>query len=136
MTYARSLLLAAALVLVFGGPMVAPEPPPWWRLALAVGVMVVAHVLRQRFRLGVTVFYLAWGEAALIIGLFLVPAGWVPPVVATGCLISAVLRWLGGWTSPPGRVLEVVAGLTVAGAAGAAATRAIADPYGEPLSPS
>lgn len=69
MTLARYLLLAAALAMVLVGPVVAPEPPPLWRLAFAIGVTAVAHVLRQRFRFVATVFYLAWGEASLIIAL-------------------------------------------------------------------
>jgi diguanylate cyclase (GGDEF)-like protein len=134
-TLARNLLLAAALAMVLGGPVVAPEPPSPWRLALALGVGCVAYLLRQRFRLGVTVFYLTWGEAALIIGLFLVPAGWVPLVVAGGLLLSVALEWLRSRTLPPRNPLEVAAGLVLAAVAGTLVSTAVADPYGAPLSP-
>jgi diguanylate cyclase (GGDEF)-like protein len=121
--------------MVLGGPVVAPGAPPLWRLALAVGVAVVAHLLRQRFRLGSTVVYIAWGEAALIIGLFLVPAGWVPLVVAAGLLLSAGLRWLATRARPPRSPVEVAAGLALAATAGALVSAAVADPYAAALTP-
>ena len=135
MTLARNLLLAAALAIVLGGPVLAPEPPPLWRFALAFGVVAVAHLLRQRFRLGSTVFFLTWGEAGLIIALFLVPAGWVPPVVAAGLMVVAVVDWLRTRTIPPRNPLEVTAGLVLAAGAGALVSTAVADPYASPLSP-
>jgi diguanylate cyclase (GGDEF)-like protein len=134
-TLARYLLLAAALATVVGGPVLASEPPVLWRFAVAVGVTAVAHLLRQRFRLGVTVFYLTWGEAALIIGLFLVPAGWVPLVVASGLLGSVAVEWLRTRTLPPRNPVEVAAGLALAAGAGATVSSAVADPYGASLTP-
>lgn len=135
MTLARYLLLAAALAMVLVGPVVAPEPPPLWRLAFAIGVTAVAHVLRQRFRFVATVFYLAWGEASLIIALFLVPAGWVPLVVATGTLLSAGMRRLHDRAPPPRSSIEVASGLTVAAGVAALVAELIADPYQAALDP-
>lgn len=136
MTLARNVLLAAALAMVLGGPVIAPEPPPLWRFALAVGVVAATHLLRQQFRLGATVFYLIWGEAALIVGLYLVPAGWVPLAVAAGHLVAAGVQRVRTRTPPPRSVPEVTAGLVLAAAAGALLSVAVADPYQAALSPS
>jgi diguanylate cyclase (GGDEF)-like protein len=136
-TLARNVLLAAALAVVLGGLVTTPEhPSPWWRFALAAGVATVVLLPQQRFRVGTTVVSYAWCEAALIIGLHLVPAGWTPLAVATGFLAYVGVRWLRNRSMALGWVPAFVAGHTVAAGAGALLCLAVANPYRAPLSAS
>jgi diguanylate cyclase (GGDEF)-like protein len=135
-TFARNVLLAAALVTVVGGALTAPGPPPWWRFILAIGGMAVAHLLRQRVRAGATVFYLGWGEAALIMALQLVPAGWVPAALLAGYLAAVGVRLLRHREPPPRTTAEVSAVITVAAGAGALISSGFGNAYGSPLTPS
>ena len=135
MTYARIMLLAAALVTVVGGLWTAPESPPWWRFALAVAVMAASHLLRQRVRTPGTVFYLAWGEAALIVALYLLPAGWVPAALLTGFLTAVGLRLLRYRTPLPRTVPEVAAVITLGAGAGAVLSALTGPAYRSPFTP-
>lgn len=135
MTFARISLLAAALAVVLGGLVTAPEPPSLWRFALAAGVAAAVHPPRQRFRLGPTVLFYAWCEAALIIGLYLVPAGWVPLAVLTGYLSYLGFRWVRDRRVAVGRTITFAAGHAVAAGAGALLCLAVADPYRASLTP-
>jgi diguanylate cyclase len=132
-TVARGGLLAAALLAILGGLWIAPAPP-WWQLLLAIAAATLAQLLRLRVRIAAGVIYVAWGEAALIVGLYLVPAGWLPAVFAAGTVLSMVLRWLVDRRPPPGSA-SVVALLTLAAATGATLSAAVASPYGRSLTP-
>ncbi|QSB13948.1 bifunctional diguanylate cyclase/phosphodiesterase [Natronosporangium hydrolyticum] len=134
MTLARNLILAVALVTLLGGLWVAAESPPWWRLMLAIGVAAATHLLRQRLRVGPAVFYLAWGEAALVISLFLVPAGWVPLAVLCGAMVAVAGRALHFRRRPPETVPEVAGVLTIAAGVGSLIAVSISDPYASGLS--
>jgi diguanylate cyclase (GGDEF)-like protein len=134
-TLARNTLLAAALALVLGGLVTAPEHPSWWPLALAVGVTTVVHLPRQRFRLGASVLFYAWCEAALIVGLYLLPAGWVPVAVAAGFLASVGIRSLRNRTPPPRTAPTMTAAHALAAGVGALVGTAVADPYRASLTP-
>jgi predicted signal transduction protein with EAL and GGDEF domain len=124
------------MAIVFGGLLVAPEPPPLWRFALALALLIAAQQLVLYARVGAAVLALTWGEAALVIGLVLVPAGWLPLVFATGALLGAALRRLrGNDVSPLSATLRAAANFTLAGAVGAAVGFVVADPYASPLTP-
>jgi diguanylate cyclase len=129
---ARGALPATALVAIAGGLLLSPGAPDL-SIVPAIFVVALAQLLRLRFRLGAGVVYVAWGEAALIIGLFLVPAGWLPLAFALGTAIGIVLRALIDRQLPEATLPQVVASLTVAAAAAAAISRAVADPYGGPV---
>jgi diguanylate cyclase (GGDEF)-like protein len=117
-----------------GGLVVAPVPPRWWQFLLAVGVACAAHLLRQQIRVKLSVFYLAWGEAALIIALYLVPPGWVPLVIANGVLIPTTLRALWNRQPPPIPTPEVASCLIIAAGVGSLLSVAVAGTYQAPLS--
>ncbi|MFD0968706.1 putative bifunctional diguanylate cyclase/phosphodiesterase [Plantactinospora endophytica] len=51
--------------------------------------MTVAQLFRLRFRVGTGRVSVTWGEASFIIGLSLVPPGWLP----AAALLGAVLAW-------------------------------------------
>jgi diguanylate cyclase (GGDEF)-like protein len=128
-------LLVAALAFVLGGLVAAPEHPSLWWFALAAGVAAVVYLPRQRFRLGPTVLFYAWCEAALIVSLHLVPGGWVPVAVVTGFLVYQGLRGLYERRLAVGRTLTFAAGHTVAAGVGALFCYAVADPYRASLTP-
>jgi diguanylate cyclase (GGDEF)-like protein len=135
-TLARNTLLAAALALVLGGLVAAPEQPSWWRFTLAVGVATVVHLPRQRFRLVTTVVFYAWCEAGVIIGLFLVPWAWVPVVAVSGYLIMVGIRQtLGTRTRSLRMTATIAAAHALAAGVGVLLCRAVADPYGSSLTP-
>lgn len=134
MRVARSVVLTTALAAILVGLWIAPAPPDW-RLLLAVAAATLAQVLRLRFRAGTGVFYVAWGEAALIVGLYLVPAGWLPLTFAIGTMLAAGIQAAIRRARPTGSVPLSVAGITLAAGVGAAISAAVADPYGGPLTP-
>ncbi len=127
MTVARVLLLATALAAVVGGVWLAPAPDRM--LAVAILAVVLAQLMRLRFRMGAGVFYVAWGEAALIIGLYLAPAGWIPLAFAVGTATAVGLRVIIERRRPPAMSPETVAIITLAAAVGAVVSIAVADPY-------
>ncbi|MEO3923596.1 EAL domain-containing protein [Micromonosporaceae bacterium B7E4] len=59
------------------------------RLGIATAVMATAQLFRLRFRVGSGRVSVTWGEASFIIGLSLVPPGWLP----AAALLGAVLAW-------------------------------------------
>ena len=76
-------VLTAAFAAAIGLAASAEFPPhdpvhPLARLGIVVGVMTVAQLARLRIPVGSGRVSVTWGEAALIIGLYLVPAGWLP----------------------------------------------------------
>ncbi|GIG89442.1 EAL domain-containing protein [Plantactinospora endophytica] len=82
------ILAAAGLLIPTDLP--ADDPlPAAARLGIVAGVMTVAQLFRLRFRVGTGRVSVTWGEASFIIGLSLVPPGWLP----AAALLGAVLAW-------------------------------------------
>lgn len=115
----------AAVVAAIGGPLLSAIPRLWPGLTLALCAAIFAQFAVLRFRQrNVTVFF-GWGEAALIVVVSLVPAGWVPPIIGLGTAVGYSLHLLrtgGSWSR---RRLVNIANLTLAGAAGALAAHAV-----------
>jgi diguanylate cyclase (GGDEF)-like protein len=133
-TLARLGLLAAALVTVLGGLLATPDPPPLGRFALAVVVAVASYALMHRFRSGSEVVGYLWCEVALLVGLFLLPPGWVPLVLAVGYALGRAARVLLKQTDL--RALpESAAREAVAGGTAALLCLLIANPYRAELTP-
>lgn len=132
MPVARRAVFAVATVAVVGGILLAPAMPDW-RLLVAVVAVSLAQVLRLRFRAHAAVFYVAWGEAALIIALYLVPAGWLPVTFLVGTALAIVVRVAAEGRRLPPTTPQVLATLSIAGGVGAAISYAVADPYGGPV---
>lgn len=140
MTRARIVLLAVAVAIILGGLLVAPEPPPLWRFMLAVSLLIGSQQLVLPVRVGPAVPVLTWGEAALILGLVLVPAGWMPLVFVTGGGLGMAVWWMRGLDVPPlGAALRVHANSGIAAAAGAAVAQltagTLSDWSGQPAPP-
>ncbi len=134
-TLARNAVIACAAAATLVGLWLAPEPAAPWRMVVAIIVVALAPFKPVRYRVGAAVFSIFRGEAALILSLFLVPAGWVPFVFAIGMTINTLALWLVGQASEPHHYPRRVASVTLAAAAGALVTVVAADPYQVGLTP-
>ena len=99
------------------------------RFAVAVAVAAVALVARVRVRVNGSYVSLGWGEAALIVGLYLVPAGWVPLAMLVGVGIAMLVLQLANEARTRMVMLFNAASLTVAAAAAAAVAEVIDPPH-------
>src|SRR6201991_2508869 len=54
------------------------------RFGIACGVMALAQLASLRLRIGSGRLSVTWGEAALIIGLYVAPSGWLPAATFAG----------------------------------------------------
>jgi diguanylate cyclase len=130
-------LSVAGLLLPAGVRAGAADPTPT-RFGLAVAIVLLAQIMQLRFRVGPSIVGIAWGEAALIVCLYLVPPGWVPAAVFAGALIGRLLysAFTDGVGAVPAYALVHIAALLSVGAAAAAGlVAALAEPYDAALSP-
>jgi diguanylate cyclase len=116
---------AVGVLAILGGPALTMYPVHWPAVAFAAAVAVIAQFGALRFRQGTRTIMFAWGESALIVVVYLVPAGWVPLLIGVGFLIGHQLyllrtggTWRRTWWSN-------VTNLAIAGAAGAAVAHAV-----------
>jgi diguanylate cyclase (GGDEF)-like protein len=136
----RSRLRALQLAVIVGaltavGIGLAVDPPrhpatvDLLRFAVAAAVAAVALVARVRVRVSGSYVSLGWGEAALIVGLYLVPAGWVPLVMLVGVGVAMLVLQLANEARTPLVMVFNAASLTVAGATAAAVAEVIDPPH-------
>ncbi|MGI5212192.1 putative bifunctional diguanylate cyclase/phosphodiesterase [Plantactinospora sp. CA-290183] len=133
-------LAAALAAAVAGFAMPARLPPddpvPWLaRFGIAVGVLAIAQLARLRFRVGSGSVSVTWGEAALIIGLYLVPAGWLPAAALLGVGLGWSLLTIFSDRRPLLDVVHVTASLAAAVALATAVSTAFGAPFGAGLTP-
>ncbi|GAA4160912.1 hypothetical protein GCM10022251_39530 [Phytohabitans flavus] len=134
-------VLAIALPVAIAGLLIPVDVPgvgelsPLARAGVAVGVMALGQLARLRFRVGAGAVSVTWGEAAFIVGLYLAPAEWLPAATFVGTFVAWVLLTYFSDRRSPLELLHVAGSLTLAVAAGAIATRAIADPLDARLTP-
>jgi diguanylate cyclase len=122
-------LTAAAVVASAVGLATSVAPPAVGSLsplalgALAVAVTMVAVLAGLRLRVGAGSATAGWGEAAIIIGLYLVPAGWLPAAAFVGAGLAGILLALLLGDRTPVEVIGTAAAVAVAttAAAGVAA---------------
>jgi diguanylate cyclase (GGDEF)-like protein len=98
-------VILAGGVVALAGPTLPGTPPlhgaDWIQLAGAVGAATLAQLARVRIRVGTSQISLGWGEAALIIVIYLIPLGWVPAAVLVGVVLAQlVLRFFGELRTP------------------------------------
>ncbi|PZM93757.1 MAG: GGDEF-domain containing protein, partial [Actinobacteria bacterium] len=138
-TAVRHRMLATATVLILavgvigGGLLLTGSPPasplsPLAQFGAAAGLIALAHLARFRVRIGADTISVTWTEAALIVGLYLAPAGWLPAATFLGAGVAWTLLSLFTERRTPMEVVRIAAGFTIAVAAGAAVTRALTDP--------
>jgi diguanylate cyclase (GGDEF)-like protein len=128
----------AAIALTAGGLVIDPLPSGGMPLAMvgcAVLVAAVAQVARVRVRVGTTYLSLGWGEASIIILLYLLPSGQVPITLLVGVgLAQVILRAAGERRRALMMVFNATA-LTVAGTTAAALAQLVRAPYQQMISP-
>ncbi|MEH0843430.1 EAL domain-containing protein [Micromonospora sp. CPCC 205711] len=104
-----------------------PVPGPA-RFGIGVATLAVAQLARLRFRTATGMVSITWGEAALIVCLYLVPAGWLP----AGALLGGGAAWaamsMAGDRRPLLEVLRIAASLTAATALAVAVATALGEP--------
>jgi len=128
-------LLAVALVVALAGLAVPatlpPDDPfsPLARFGTAVGVLAVAQLFRLRFRVGTGLVNVSWGEAALVVGLYLVPPGWMPAAALLGVGLAWALLAVFADRRSGLEVLHTTGALTVAVAVGTLVTTRLATPF-------
>src|SRR4051812_24283284 len=122
----RAALTASVLVALASatiGPLIGRSPGGWPWFAFAVCAAILAHFAALTFRQSERLVLFAWGEAGLVIVVYLVPMEWAPLVIGVGWLVGHALYLLrtgGTWTR---RRFLNVANITTAGAAGAFVAR-------------
>src|SRR5437762_2253547 len=87
-----SVLVALGSVTV--GPLIGRSPGDWRWLALALCAAIFAQFGALTFRQGARLVLFAWGEAGLIVVVYLVPTEWAPLVISVGWLIGHALYLL------------------------------------------
>ena len=116
--------VSLTVAIVQGGP-----PNILRMLAAAAGAMCLAQLFRLTFRTTAGLLQLGWGEAALVVCLFMVPAAWVPTAVAAGALVAHLLLYVFRKTASPALAIRNTASVSVASAVGALAAIAVAPTY-------
>ncbi|MDP9799406.1 putative signal transduction protein with EAL and GGDEF domain [Catenuloplanes nepalensis] len=113
--------LLGLLLPVSGGLTGLPWPIRW---AVVAGLVACGQLARVRVQVATGAVSLTWGEAALIVGLHLLPAQWLPAATAAG----AVLAWTVLSAGHPHRVSAdaVHAGASLVAGSAAAAVLALA----------
>src|SRR5438874_1405111 len=98
-----SLYIAAALLIPLGlaaHALLPTRPAPWYLLAIAVGTVALSHVAVVRVRVGSTRMSLGWGEASLVVLLYLIPGGWIPLAIFLGVAVAMVVLQVVGDDRP------------------------------------
>jgi diguanylate cyclase (GGDEF)-like protein len=129
-------LIALALFLAVGGALTASVPENLTvRLAVVTGLFALAQLTRLRHRHRTGTIAVTWGEAVLVVGLFVLPAGWLPAAVLVGAAVGWVLLALVTEERSPFEIGYGSASLTIAVAATAAVGSAFGDLSHAPPSP-
>ncbi|MEU5783631.1 putative bifunctional diguanylate cyclase/phosphodiesterase [Micromonospora lupini] len=98
------------------------------RFGIAVAVLAVAQLARLRFRSSAGMVSITWGEAALIVCLYLAPAGWLPSATLLGTGLAWTALSLHSDRRPPLEIVRIAASLTAASALAVTVTTALGHP--------
>ncbi|WP_407951967.1 putative bifunctional diguanylate cyclase/phosphodiesterase [Plantactinospora sonchi] len=129
-------MAAAVLGLTLPATLPTDDPvSPLTRFGIAAAVLGTAQLLRLRFRVADGVVNVSWGEAALIIGLYLVPPGWLPAATLAGVGVAWTLLSIVADRRSVLDVLHTTASLTAAIALATLVTTTLASPFGAGLTP-
>nr|WP_233513349.1 bifunctional diguanylate cyclase/phosphodiesterase [Micromonospora craterilacus] len=98
------------------------------RFGIAVAAFALSQLARLRFRAAAGVVSITWGEAALVVSLYLVPPGWLP----AAALIGVALAWTALSVVDEGRstwdVVRIAGAQTAATALAVSVTTALGQP--------
>jgi len=115
-----AVLCMTALVLAGGAIMGAEHPPGPYRFLATIGLFALARSVVLWIRAGSQRFGLSWGEAALLVGMCLLPPHWLVAVVPIAALVGGVLSG-----AAPIKTLYNSAAATIGTAAACAVTAAL-----------
>ncbi|AYF29675.1 GGDEF-domain containing protein [Micromonospora tulbaghiae] len=122
-------LLAAALGLTVPSHLPAGEALPGpARFGIAAAAFAVAQLARLRFRSASGMVSITWGEAALVVCLWLVPAGWLPAAALLGVGAAWTAMSVVSDRRPALELVGIAGTLTAATALAAAVATALGPP--------
>ena len=85
-----------ALAAAIGAPLLtghtAITPRLVGHFGIVVGLVMLARLFGMRMRVGAASVNVAWGEAAVIVGFTVIPAGWMPLAVLVGSFAGTAVR--------------------------------------------
>ncbi|MEU4550871.1 putative bifunctional diguanylate cyclase/phosphodiesterase [Micromonospora violae] len=105
------------------------------RFGIAVAVLALAQLARLRFRSAAGMVSITWGEAALIVCLYLTPAGWVPSATLLGTGLAWTMLSLHNDRRPALEIVRIAASLAAASALAVSVTTALGRPLLSPPTP-
>jgi diguanylate cyclase (GGDEF)-like protein len=129
-------VVLAAVAAVLLGALQTPHLPPGSPLSPVDGACVaavlaaIAQLAGLRFRLGPDAVSVSWAEAAVVVGLVICPAGWLPAATLAGIGAAwLLLAWLTGLRNPA-EIVHLVASMTLGVSAAALVTSLLAGDAG------
>ncbi|MDG4807960.1 bifunctional diguanylate cyclase/phosphodiesterase [Micromonospora sp. WMMD1120] len=105
------------------------------RFGIAVAVVALAQLARLRFRSAAGMVSITWGEAALIVCLYLTPAGWLPSATLLGTGLAWTALSLYNDRQPALEIVRIAASLAAATALAVSVTTALGRPFLAPPTP-
>ncbi|MBM0274737.1 bifunctional diguanylate cyclase/phosphodiesterase [Micromonospora sp. STR1s_6] len=105
------------------------------RFGIAVAVLALAQLARLRFRSAAGMVSITWGEAALIVCLYLTPAGWLPSATLLGTGLAWTLLSVHNDRRPALEIVRIAASLAAATALAVSVTTALGRPFLSPPTP-
>ncbi|MCG5444704.1 bifunctional diguanylate cyclase/phosphodiesterase [Micromonospora sp. NIE79] len=105
------------------------------RFGIAVAVLALAQLARLRFRSAAGMVSITWGEAALIVCLYLTPAGWLPSATLLGTGLAWTMLSLHNDRRPALEIVRIAASLAAASALAVSVTTALGRPLLSPPTP-
>ncbi|BCJ44479.1 hypothetical protein GCM10010168_12930 [Actinoplanes ianthinogenes] len=97
---------------------------------VAAVLAAIAQLAGLRFRLGPDAVSVSWAEAAVVVGLVICPAGWLPAATLAGVGAAwLLLAWLTGVRNPA-EIVHLVASMTLGVSAAALVTSLLAGDAG------
>ncbi len=138
LTAAVTLTALAAAAVGLALPVRLPADDPLGgpaRFGIAVAVLALAQLARLRFRSPAGMVSITWGEAALIVCLYLTPAGWLPAATLLGTGLAWTILSLHNDRRPALEIVRIAASLAAASALAVSVTTALGRPLLSPPTP-
>ncbi|WP_030486773.1 bifunctional diguanylate cyclase/phosphodiesterase [Micromonospora chokoriensis] len=105
------------------------------RFGIAIAVLALAQLARLRFRSAAGMVSITWGEAALIVCLYLIPAGWLPSATLLGTGLAWTVLSLHNDRRPALEIIRIAASAAAASALAVSVTTALGRPLLSPPTP-
>ena len=86
--YVYAVIAAGLVVIAYGLPRAASHPTEWWRVAVATAIFLLGDAALLHLRFGRDRYSFTWSEVAVVIGLALLPLGWLRLVSFVGVALA------------------------------------------------